>query len=85
MAANLAGSWKQNQKKIPLDDSVQIARWKEKISTEQRQVKHRTAKSIMSLKGEIADRNSYIDIFKQDDVVSQHREKVQNKPTFVFD
>ena len=34
--ANLAGSWKANQKKIPLDDSIQIARWKEKIGTEQR-------------------------------------------------
>ena len=39
----------------------------------------------MSLKGEIADRNSYIDIFKQEGVVSEHRSNIQNKPTFVFD
>ena len=39
----------------------------------------------MSLKGEIADRNSYIDIFKQESVVSEHRSNIQNKPTFVFD
>ena len=39
----------------------------------------------MDLRGEIVDRNSYIDIFKHDKVVSEHRNVVQNKPTFVFD
>ena len=39
----------------------------------------------MSLKGEIADRNSYIDIFKHGEEVKDHRNTVQNRPTFVFD
>ena len=39
----------------------------------------------MSLRGEIADRNSYIDLFKHGEEVKEHRNTVQNKPTFVFD
>ena len=40
--------WKEG-KHIPLDTSVQIGVWKEKINTEQRQAKMRTASQIISL------------------------------------
>ena len=63
-------SWKVG-KSMPLYGAQEIACWKEKINTEQRQVKHETAKNILMNKDYINTKNNYIDNFKHLEAIKQ--------------
>ena len=60
--SNVPGAWK-DLKQIKLDNNQQIGFWKQKINTEQKQVKHVTAQEILNNNEKINAKNAYIPIF----------------------
>ena len=74
-------SWKQG-KKMMLDTTVQIETWKQKIGTEQRQVRHVTAQSILNQKQNLTAKNTYIKNYKKREAL---KEIDKSNNFFVYD
>ena len=74
-------SWKQG-KKMHLDTTGQIETWKQKITKEQHQVKHQTAKNILANSKNIHEKNTYIKNYKKAEALKL---AMKSENFFVYD
>ena len=78
-------AWKPNERKMHLDNTLQIETWKQKINYEQREAKMRTAAAILNKRDLIGTKNSYINIYKDEQIVNKENSEKFVPKNYVFD
>mmetsp|Transcript_4422 Transcript_4422/g.7525 ORF Transcript_4422/g.7525 Transcript_4422/m.7525 type:complete len:121 (+) Transcript_4422:39-401(+) len=77
-------AWKANTKKIELNNSAQIATWRQVLHMESKGTKSKVRKDIETLRDKIESKNGYVDIFANDHKKTTIKE-LEKKETYKFD
>ena len=79
----MATGWKQG-KKVELNNSLQIATYRQVVGKEQKQARNKNLKELEALKDQLDKKNTYMNYFKSPEKTSRDQEE-EKDTKFIYD
>ena len=79
------GDKKKVSQALPLENTLQIEQWRQRLQTEQKIAKGRDIQDLERMKAELEQKNSYMNLFKDDNVKRKQEDDEKQKTNFAYD
>lgn len=80
-------AWHKDTKTIKLNTAAEITTWRQVLNKENSLMRHKNAKELKALEGELYRKNNYMHLYKSDKITKKesHLEKTGKNIVFVYD